>query len=610
MGRRQHGRSVARVPGRRSGGHQPVGRYDDTGLVTGREYSYQVQLSGPRHRRRRGCRAPCRRPCGDTPGVLSPIGRLVRDMGSSSGILGPVTCAERAVPGGRMQDHQNGQILQLDGGTPFAVTGSFHAVFIAAGGMTGHLGFPVTRAGGRPAGRRARVQLFEGGSIWGPPPPRSVVVPDVMEDGWAASGWEEGPLGYPVSEPVRCPRRDHGRSSRAAPSTGAQPPVPTAWAGADPGAATRGSRAGGTAGSGYPTTDEICGLGGGGCCPGVPGRLDLLVPRPPVPTSSAARIRDPWSRRGGEDGRLGYPTSGDNCGLPRRRLLPAVPGRLHLLVPRHRRPPRPRLDPHAWAARDAESGKLGYPTTGEICGLRGGGCFQLFQGGAIYWSPGTGAHVVLGAIRDTWARQRLGGRQARLPHRRRRSAGCARRLLPAVPGRHRTVAAGGARRPAAPSATPGAARAGRPAACGYPAHQRDLRAPRAAAVSSCSRAASIYWSPATGAHLVLGGHPRHLGPPGLAGRPARLPRSPKRVARTREGAASSCSRAAPLARGPRPPGPTRSSADPRHAGAARAGRPGGWATPRRRVLRRRLPAELPGRHRSRSLGHGSQIAYR
>jgi uncharacterized protein with LGFP repeats len=39
------------------------------------------------------------------------------------------------------------------------------------------------------------------------------------------------------------------------------------------------------------------------------------------------------------------------------------------------------------------------------CGLRGGGCYQLFQGGSIYWSPATGGHVVLGAIRDTWAGQ-------------------------------------------------------------------------------------------------------------------------------------------------------------------------------------------------------------
>ena len=50
----------------------------------------------------------------------------------------------------------------------------------------------------------------------------------------------------------------------------------------------------------------------------------------------------------------------------------------------------------------SENGPLGYPTTDEQVGLFGDGHYQLFQGGAIYWSPATGAHVVIGAIRDRW----------------------------------------------------------------------------------------------------------------------------------------------------------------------------------------------------------------
>ena len=56
-----------------------------------------------------------------------------------------------------------------------------------------------------------------------------------------------------------------------------------------------------------------------------------------------------------------------------------------------------------WAALGWENGPLGYPTTGEIFGLRAGGCGQVFQGGTIYWNPATGAHPVWGAIRDRWA---------------------------------------------------------------------------------------------------------------------------------------------------------------------------------------------------------------
>ena len=47
-------------------------------------------------------------------------------------------------------------------------------------------------------------------------------------------------------------------------------------------------------------------------------------------------------------------------------------------------------------------GKLGYPTSNEICGLAGGGCYQRFQGGTIHWSPGTGAHATWGAIGTAW----------------------------------------------------------------------------------------------------------------------------------------------------------------------------------------------------------------
>jgi hypothetical protein len=50
-------------------------------------------------------------------------------------------------------------------------------------------------------------------------------------------------------------------------------------------------------------------------------------------------------------------------------------------------------------------GFLGYPLTDETPVMRGGtevGRFNRFQGGVIYWSPGTGAWEVHGAIRDEW----------------------------------------------------------------------------------------------------------------------------------------------------------------------------------------------------------------
>ncbi|UUL75396.1 CAP domain-containing protein [Pseudarthrobacter sp. Fe7] len=56
-----------------------------------------------------------------------------------------------------------------------------------------------------------------------------------------------------------------------------------------------------------------------------------------------------------------------------------------------------------WAGYGFENGILGYPATDEVAGLKGGGAYQNYQGGAILWSPASGAHISTGSIRDTWA---------------------------------------------------------------------------------------------------------------------------------------------------------------------------------------------------------------
>lgn len=52
-----------------------------------------------------------------------------------------------------------------------------------------------------------------------------------------------------------------------------------------------------------------------------------------------------------------------------------------------------------WAETGFEAGGLGYPVTDEVGGLRNGGAYQNYQGGVIVWSPATGAHISVGAIR-------------------------------------------------------------------------------------------------------------------------------------------------------------------------------------------------------------------
>lgn len=46
---------------------------------------------------------------------------------------------------------------------------------------------------------------------------------------------------------------------------------------------------------------------------------------------------------------------------------------------------------------------MGYPTTDVVYGLKEGGAYQNYQGGAIIWTPAIGARLSVGAVRDAWA---------------------------------------------------------------------------------------------------------------------------------------------------------------------------------------------------------------
>ncbi|MDQ6648686.1 MAG: S8 family serine peptidase, partial [Actinomycetota bacterium] len=57
----------------------------------------------------------------------------------------------------------------------------------------------------------------------------------------------------------------------------------------------------------------------------------------------------------------------------------------------------------SWSGLRAQDGLLGYPLSNEQGTPNGAGRFNVFQGGSVYWSPGSGAHEVHGAIRERWA---------------------------------------------------------------------------------------------------------------------------------------------------------------------------------------------------------------
>ncbi len=113
-----------------------------------------------------------------------------------------------------------------------------------------------------------------------------------------------------------------------------------------------------------------------------------------------------WSKYaslGSITSRLGYPTTSE-------RLLADGSGRVStfqngLIVASLRTGAHEVDGPilSAWRAAGAELGKLGYPVGDSQVTADGVGRIGLFQGGAVVWSPYTGAHVVSGATELVWA---------------------------------------------------------------------------------------------------------------------------------------------------------------------------------------------------------------
>ena len=113
-------------------------------------------------------------------------------------------------------------------------------------------------------------------------------------------------------------------------------------------------------------------------------------------------IRDRWASTGWENSPLGFPVN-DETPLRGGAFNHFQGGSIYWSAAAGAHVVKG-LIRDKWGSVGWESGFLGYPTTGEAA-LRGGGAFNHFQGGSVYFSPATGTHVVRGLIRDAWAGQ-------------------------------------------------------------------------------------------------------------------------------------------------------------------------------------------------------------
>ncbi|MFJ6002737.1 GH25 family lysozyme [Arthrobacter sp. NPDC092385] len=327
-------------------------------------------------------------------GTWSALGRERSTLGYP---LGNEICG--LTGGGCYQNFQGGQIHWSASSGAFATWGSFSRAWGQTGWEKGSLGYPTSNeACGLTGG--GCYQNFQNGQIHRSSTTDPYVTTGNLARAWAGSGWEQGRLGYPTSNTIcgliggGCLQTFQKGNIYTSPSTGTAittGSIDATW-----------SALGRERGKlGYPTGNEVCGLTGGGCYQNFQnGQIHKSPTTGTYPTYGT--IASAWGNSGWENGVLGYPTSGEICGLTGGGCYQNFQnGQIHWSPTTGASATRGVFNT-AWGQTRWEAGSLGYPTGNQACGLTGGGCYQDFQGGQIHWSPTTGAHPTTGAIGAAW----------------------------------------------------------------------------------------------------------------------------------------------------------------------------------------------------------------
>jgi uncharacterized protein with LGFP repeats len=323
-------------------------------------------------------------------GVSDPLAVLGSQHGGTyATLLGVVASAPFRAGDGQCQSYTNGYVCASPTAGQHYVSGPIAATYRAAGGPTGPLGLPMTDLTpvGDGVGSRANFTGAAGPSIFYTPGTGAHLVRGAIKAKWLAMGGPAGTLGYPVTDEF-CGLRGGGcgqHFSKAASiywsaATGAhfvRGAIRTKW-----------SATGWETNLGYPVTDEFCGLRGGGC--GQHFSQTASIYWSPATGAHLVRraIRSAWAALGWETGQLGYPTSDEFCGLvgggcgehfQGGSIYWSAATGAHAVLGALRA---------YWGSTGWERGSLGYPTSNQYSA--NGMVRQNFQRGYLLFDPRTG----------------------------------------------------------------------------------------------------------------------------------------------------------------------------------------------------------------------------
>ncbi|MEX5718160.1 N-acetylmuramoyl-L-alanine amidase [Geodermatophilus maliterrae] len=349
-------------------------------------------------------------PSSGTHYVLGAIHQRWVQLGWEHGFLGYPTGDTLPTRNGdaRWSAFQGGAVYETPRNGVRVLSGRIHAAWAASGWEHGPLGYPVTDALPT-SGRDATYQLFERGAVYASRAGVHHLTGDLHRR-WAQLGYEHGSLGYPTSDD-RPAAGGTGRTATfeggalyAGPTTGVhavQGPIGAAY-----------DATGGDAGPlGLPTSDAVP-TGGRDATYQLFEHGAVYASRTGVHVM-VGDVHRRWVELGWEHGPLGYPTAdprplAGTTGLAAQvqtfeggTVVRTTAG-THVL----------RRTAALWGSLGAEGGTLGVPTGDELPTRDGDGRYALFAGGAVYWSPATGTHELVGPVHQRWVE--LGWEHGRL----------------------------------------------------------------------------------------------------------------------------------------------------------------------------------------------------
>ncbi|WP_258868379.1 hypothetical protein [Arthrobacter sp. RT-1] len=273
--------------------------------------------------------------------------------------------------------------------------------YAQSGGPAGRLGSPTSsETGGLKDG--GAFQNFQGGAIIWSPGTGARFSWGATRDKWASTGFENGPLGYPITDEVGGLKGGgvyqvyQGGVIMYSPASGARlssfGPIRDKWAdtGFENGVL------------GYPVSDVITGLRNGGSYQAY--QHGGIFSSAATGTHAITHgINGKWRAQGAENGPLGYPTADEVHGIKDGGSWQGFEGGAIMFSPASGAAISTGVIRDKWASTGFENGRMGYPTTDVVTGLKEGGSFQNYQGGSILHTPAHGAHLSIGAIRTIWA---------------------------------------------------------------------------------------------------------------------------------------------------------------------------------------------------------------